>query len=407
MATRKRNHPIDIFETFDKPVRLYGPTASLPYYWATFYEPGAARQQRTTLGRDGEAARQWAHDKAEALRYVQDTPRPERPYERVDAILQVFLDRTRNELQWRARTEERNRDLVRALMPSWFLLLQGRQVDEEILQRLINEAAPGHKPGYIKTYSSLIRTFARWSLRKGYFLARRVNSDLKLVVPQLDHEQDPDELVDWDALPPAGLIEELIDAIARPECRTMLRVARSSGARFSELAGLHWTSVDLERGRLRIVRKLAETNRGRRWLEATKNRRSRTTVFARADRDALAELVETARAREAAGGLGLVFTAPRGGFLSRNNFGKRVWEPATQKVEGWKRSWSFHTLRHCAAVAMLDDLGLTAVQVSRLLGHRDPGVTERLYLQGRADTQDQAAEALGWGDDDGTDAAAA
>ena len=65
-------------------------------------------------------------------------------------------------------------------------------------------------------------------------------------------------------------------------------------------------------------------------------------------------------------------------------------------VPGWRPEWSFHTLRHCAAIAMIEDLGWPITRVSQLLGHRDVSVTERLYLNGRADYADTAAASLGW-----------
>jgi hypothetical protein len=45
---------------------------------------------------------------------------------------------------------------------------------------------------------------------------------------------------------------------------------------------------------------------------------------------------------------------------------------------------------------MLDDRGLSVHTVSATLGHRDVGVTERIYLKGRHGYSDQVAASMGW-----------
>ena len=123
--------------------------------------------------------------------------------------------------------------------------------------------------------------------------------------------------------------------------------------------------------------KVAESNRGQKWLEATRTRHRREVVFSPELAPRLHELVAAAKADAEGGGKGLLFPATQLGWISRHNFAKRVWRPAVTSVPGWRSEWSFHTLRHCAAIAMIEDLGwpITGQPVarpSRRLGDRTP-----------------------------------
>jgi hypothetical protein len=151
--------------------------------------------------------------------------------------------------------------------------------------------------------------------------------------------------------------------------------------------------VDSERGLVHVRGKIAESNRGLQHWEAPKNWRHRTSVFSPELAVGLGEWAAAATADEVRDGKGLLFPAPRGGWLSRNNFRQRVWVPATGLVVDWR--WSFHARRHCATIATIDR-GWDITLVSQLLGHRDVGVTQRIYLVGRTDYATTAAKNLGW-----------
>ena len=86
----------------------------------------------------------------------------------------------------------------------------------------------------------------------------------------------------------------------------------------------------------------------------------------------------------------LVFAAPKGGYLRRSNFGRRQWSPARDGA-AWTDGWTFHTLRHCAAVWMLYDQNYDVHDVAEVLGHADPTITQRIYVQAREGVAERLA----------------
>ncbi|MBX7551387.1 tyrosine-type recombinase/integrase [Streptomyces sp. tea 10] len=85
----------------------------------------------------------------------------------------------------------------------------------------------------------------------------------------------------------------------------------------------------------------------------------------------------------------LLFTAPDGGALVRNNFNAQAWKPALvaagvlpEPEPGQRivesREDGMHALRHFYASVLLD-AGENVKALSRYLGHSDPGFTLRVY----------------------------
>ncbi|GHD98251.1 hypothetical protein GCM10010339_04680 [Streptomyces alanosinicus] len=85
----------------------------------------------------------------------------------------------------------------------------------------------------------------------------------------------------------------------------------------------------------------------------------------------------------------LLFTAPEGGALVRNNFNVQAWKPALvaagvlpEPERGQRivesREDGMHALRHFYASVLLD-AGENVKALSRYLGHSDPGFTLRVY----------------------------
>jgi len=77
----------------------------------------------------------------------------------------------------------------------------------------------------------------------------------------------------------------------------------------------------------------------------------------------------------------LVFTDMRGGVLRNSNYRARVFEPAVdecQKTDESFPSITPHDLRHTAA-SLAVSAGANVLAVSRMLGHKDPSVTLRIY----------------------------
>ncbi len=142
-----------------------------------------------------------------------------------------------------------------------------------------------------------------------------------------------------------------------------------TGLRISEALGLRWADVDHERGRLLIRRRVRDGEVG-----ATKSRQGRREVPIA---PALArELAAHRLASPWSADDDYVFSADAGGpIMARNLY--RWFSPAAERAGvGWA---AFHALRHTAASRWLL-AGVSIAQVSRLLGHADPGFTLRVYV---------------------------
>lgn len=152
----------------------------------------------------------------------------------------------------------------------------------------------------------------------------------------------------------------------------MIRTAAYTGLRFSELAALRWTNLDLTRGTLTVD---ADTGAlhdvaGRLSLGPPKTPASARTVHLPDG------LVQDLRAHTTR--FEHVFTSDHGEFLRRSNFRPRVWTPAVagHNQRGWAPilpSLTFHGLRHTHKTWMIED-GVPEILQHQRLGHRMQGV---------------------------------
>lgn len=143
------------------------------------------------------------------------------------------------------------------------------------------------------------------------------------------------------------------------------------GLRWSELAGLKRTNLDLLRRRVKVVGSLERVGGSFRYVEETKSESSRRTVpLPPFLVDILAEyLSETPNSL-------WVFTSPEGGHLHYSGFRRRYWNPGVELAG--LAPLTPHALRHTAA-AILIDQGADPLQVQRRLGHKDISTTLRIY----------------------------
>lgn len=148
----------------------------------------------------------------------------------------------------------------------------------------------------------------------------------------------------------------------------------STGARWGEMAGLHWSRVDQTRGMIRI----ADT-----WVQRTRS----MSPYPKGRQDREVPLLPWVDLpdKEAAFTCGfkhdrgsctgqLVFRGPLGGVMDSAAWSKRVWAPAVERAKvGHVR---IHDLRHTYASWLLQ-AGVGIAEVSRLLGHQDIKTTMR------------------------------
>ena len=420
-ATKTRRQALASFETHDRPVRVNGPTEAMPYFSVTWYEPGKERQQRTTVGKVEAEAIEWATAKAEQLRRIQRTPKAERKFATVGDLVDDYMN-PENHVEWeQVRTAEKALEVARKFITPEFRQIVTNSLTDEDVQLLLTTAKRSDptdtRPlaqSYLQDGRSLLGAIIRFGVRHGYLEPAQLVADLKIpkvkgagLKPEAEHNEDDEDdrtfTVNRLNLPKWPRIHELAEAMPSETTKLWVLFAASTGLRFGEMAALRWNDINLEGRLVKVDRKISESNRGQMRVELPKGGKTRVTAYpgwlaemvATRVAEAQAEQVAEREAAEEAGvtlpdySTGLMFPAPRGGWMRRSNFHTRVWRPAWEAA-GWRRGWSPHTLRHSAAVAMIYELEMALVDAAEALGHADVSVTMRIYCQAR----DGAAERL-------------
>lgn len=186
---------------------------------------------------------------------------------------------------------------------------------------------------------------------------------------------------------------------ATPERWTpYIRTAILTGMRASELRGLTWPDVDLERGVIHVTHRMdrygadgpPKSDSGRRDIPLSAGTVAMLTAWK-----------ETCPKGEA----NLVFPAPEGGAMTQPNFLRRVYWPAQVKagvvVDSGKfdakgrpimdPKYTFHALRHAAAALFIEG-GLQPKKVQTVLGHSSIQTTMDIYAYyWPKETEDRAA----------------
>lgn len=174
------------------------------------------------------------------------------------------------------------------------------------------------------------------------------------------------------------------------EHRAMMAVLAFLGCRFSEAAGATRGDLDLEAGRLRVGRQVAEEVAGSIELRPGGKTRGSDRVIplpAAVRVELEAHLERTPRLPGA-----LLFSTSNGTPVSRTNFARRVYRDAVEAAEAKEqledRGITMRNLRHTAASLMLA-AGLSPLEVAQRLGHSKPSTTLDVYsrlLPGGEDT---------------------
>jgi integrase len=177
--------------------------------------------------------------------------------------------------------------------------------------------------------------------------------------------------------------------------RALYVLAITTGLREGELLGLRWADVDLEGGKLRVLRQLTRTRRG---LSFTTPKRGRTRVVRLTDTAvAILKTHKTAQNKERlkAGSLwqdhDLIFTSTIGTPVDVGNLTYRSFRPLLKRA-GLPRI-RIHDLRHTAATLMLGR-GVHPKIVQEMLGHSTITQTMDTYSHVLPDMQDQAISAI-------------
>jgi integrase len=165
-----------------------------------------------------------------------------------------------------------------------------------------------------------------------------------------------------------------------PAYRTLVATAIYTGMRLSELLGLTWDDVDLDRGCIHVRAQLSRAHRGMPARRVAPKTRAGVRQIPLTPQ--LAVLLRERRIGAGRGaGADWVFATRNGNPLSQRNIqrsGLRLAaDAAGLRADGARLR--FHDLRHTFASHLIIDLGLDVVQVSRLMGHASPSTTLNIY----------------------------
>jgi integrase len=166
----------------------------------------------------------------------------------------------------------------------------------------------------------------------------------------------------------ADQLENLADTAEtiRTASGALIRLLGYGGLRWGEAVALDWERVDVALRRIRVEEAASEVG-GRLVFGAPKTHENRTVIVPRFVVDSLGPR-----------GIGLVFTAPRGGPLRHSNFSRGVWLPAVSASEGIPDGLLIHDLRDTAA-SLAISAGASIKAVQRMLGHASAAMTLDTY----------------------------
>lgn len=198
-------------------------------------------------------------------------------------------------------------------------------------------------------------------------------------------------------VPTADQAMAVLEAAKGTQWATPILLSIASGARRSEVLGLKWSEVDLDKRRIQIVRNLQRVpGEGLRFFEPKSARSRRLIVlppFAVAPLKAWkADQAERRLTIGAAwNDLGLVCERGDGTPLDPDSFSHAV--KRLMAKAGLPKATRLHDLRHGLATALLEE-GVDVAVVSAVLGHASPGFTMAVYQHVREGMAEQAADAI-------------
>ena len=156
-------------------------------------------------------------------------------------------------------------------------------------------------------------------------------------------------------------LSELIDA----RYRALVLFAALTGLRWGELVALRACDLDLDGGMVRVARKFAELQNGRREAGPPKSSAGVRTIAITA---ALVHVMREHLADFPASGEELIFRGPLGASLRRNNFHRSVGWSNLVGGSGLPAGFHFHDLRHTGNI-LAPASGASTRELMHRMGH--------------------------------------
>jgi integrase len=273
---------------------------------------------------------------------------------------------------YRAYTADREKDgkLMRTFHESWralgkrFETLPVEAITADVCRDYARDRLETVAQGTVWTELTRLRACLSWAAK-----ARLIPSPPPLVwLPQKPKPKD--RVLSEDE------VSRLIEAADAPHVRLFIVLAITTGGRKSALLELTWDRVDFGRGTIDLRSRDV-------YSPLTKGWRKGRAVVPMTDeaREELLAARDGALSDRVIEWNGAPVANIRKGFMaaaSRAGIGPEV---------------TPHTLRHSVATWLEED-GVDIAHVSRMIGHRDPSTTRRIYQHPRAETLRSVADAV-------------
>ncbi len=252
-------------------------------------------------------------------------------------------------------------------------------------------ANAGLKPGTVRRILAPLKACLATAVEDGHLRHNPIAGvRLAVATPKVvdGSEVEEDDTDEVKALTTEQLAE-LVAQVGDGWHGLIVRLMAQSGIRIGEALGLRWQDVDSAAGRIRIRRRV---RRGKVGKPKSQSGTREVPVAPKL----LRELTAHRLASPYSDSTDLVFPTDTGKPCHASNLYR--WLKPAAKAAGVE--WAaFHTLRHTAASRWLVS-GIGIAQVSKLLGHHDPGFTLRTYihvLPSDLPAGDELAAAVGMG----------
>ena len=178
-------------------------------------------------------------------------------------------------------------------------------------------------------------------------------------------------------------VRQLLPELSEP-CGAVVQFAVLTGLRIGEILALRWKRVDLLRGNIEVAETYSDGEFGPPKTRSS-NRIIPISGFLRG-------VLESYRASKVCRAPNdLVFCAPNGTPLNKQNLYNRVLAPACDRIQQPRVSW--HSFRHTHAT-LLTEVGESIKTAQALLGHSDLGTTLNTYAHVIPDSQRRAVEGV-------------
>lgn len=232
----------------------------------------------------------------------------------------------------------------KAIGPHFFHLDPGDITDQVCRDYTAKRRAQGRHDGSIHTELGHLRTVMVWAAKPG-----------RRLIPEAPHIERPQKPAPKDRHLTREEAGQLIDATAEPHTRLAVITLLCTAGRVGAILGLTWDRVNFDTGKIDL-RDPQHRGKGRAIVPINNTLRAALTE---ARQGALTDyVIEYAGKPVASISRGLRASARRA------------------KIEGV----SPHVLRHTAAVWMAE-AGVPMSEIAQYLGHRDSGITERVYAR--------------------------